>query len=236
MTNLFQGKEIIIAGGSSGIGLATAKEFKKQGAEVTVTGRNMEKLKYAEKEGFHAVSLDSTNREALDTFFNSHSLIDHAVISLSGSKGGGNFSELSLPVLREGFAEKFWANLNTLQSVLPHLKRGGSITIVTAISAVAKLPGASGLASINGALEIMIPIIAKEIPHIRINAVSPGVIDTSWWDFLPEETKQATFKQYEKQIPAGRVGRPKEIANAILFLAGNEYMTGKVIGCDGGMA
>ena len=74
------------------------------------------------------------------------------------------------------------------------------------------------------------------MPHILINAVSPGVVDTSWCDFLPEQAKQETFKQYATQIPAGRVGQPDEIANAILFLAGNQFMTGKVIGCDGGMS
>jgi len=85
-------------------------------------------------------------------------------------------------------------------------------------------------------LEVMIPVLAKEITSIRFNAVSPGVVDTPWWGFLSEEAKQETFNNFKKQIPAGRVASPNEIAGVILFLAGNEYMTGKVIACDGGMS
>ena len=236
MNTPFQNKKIIVAGGSSGIGLAAAIQFNKQQAQVTITGRNPGKLKSAAENGLQATTVDSGDRAALDAFFKNYGPVDHLVISLSGSKGIGNFSELSLQVLREGFEEKYWANLNTVQSALPFINNGGSITLVTAISATAQLPGTSGLAAINGALEIMVKVWAKEMPHIRINAVSPGVVDTSWWDFLPEETKQETFKQYAAQIPTGRVGKPDEIADAILFLAGNQFMTGQVIGCDGGMS
>jgi len=236
METPFENKKIIIAGGSSGIGLAAAIQFKQQEAQVTVTGRNPDKLKNAAKTDLQTAVIDSSDREALDSFFKSYGPVDHVVISLSGSKGIGNFAGLSLQVLRDGFEEKYWPILNTVQSALPFINKGGSITLVTAISATAQLPGTSGLAALNGALEIMVPVWAKELTHIRINAVSPGVVDTSWWDFLPEQEKNETFKQYATQIPAGRVGKPDEIANAILFLAGNEYMTGKVIGCDGGMS
>jgi len=236
MTTTFQNKKIIVAGGSSGIGLAAAKQFANQQAQVTVTGRNADKLNEAKQAGLQTAAVDSTNREALDTFFKNQGPIDHLVISLSGSKGIGNFAELSLQVLREGFEEKFFTNLNTIQAALPYISAGGSITLVTAISATAQMPGTSGLGAINGSLEIMVPVLAKEFAGIRINAVSPGVVDTSWWDFLSEQNKQETFKQYATNIPVGRVGKPDEVANVILFLAGNEYMTGKVVGCDGGMA
>jgi NAD(P)-dependent dehydrogenase (short-subunit alcohol dehydrogenase family) len=235
MANSFTNKRIIIAGGSSGIGLAAAIAFAGQHAQVTITGRNQVKLKSAEQKGLAVAAIDSSNREMLDSFFKEYGQVDHLVISLSGNKGAGAFAELPLQILRQGFEEKFWPYLNTIQSALPFINKSGSITLVTAISAIAQLPGTSGLGAINGSLEVMVPVIAKEIVPIRINAVSPGVIDTSWWDFLPEENKQETFKQYSGQILAGRVGKAEEIADAILFLAGNEYMTGKVIGCDGGI-
>ena len=236
MNTQFKNKKIIVAGGSSGIGLTAAILFKQQQAGVTVTGRNPGKLENAKQTGLKTAVVDSCDRETLDSFFKDHGPADHLVISLSGSKGIGDFSTLSLQVLREGFEEKYWPVLNTVQAALPFINDGGSITLVTAISAKAQLPGTSGLAALNGALEIMVPVWAKEITRIRINAVSPGVIDTSWWDFLPEQEKQNTFKQYASHIPAGRIGRPDEIADVILFLAANEYMTGTVIGCDGGMS
>jgi len=236
MTTSFKNQKIIVAGGASGIGLATARQFADQGGMVTVTGRNAEKLKTAEQYGLSTARIDSADRDALDDFFKSYGSIDHLVSSVSGSKGMGNFAELSLQMLREGFDEKFWTNLNTVQAALPYMSKGGSMTVVTAISGIAKLPGTSGLGAINGALEIMIQVWAKELAPIRVNAVSPGVVDTGWWDFLPEEKKQEAFASFAKQIKVGRVGRPEEIAHAILFTAGNTYMTGKIIACDGGLS
>ena len=232
----FQDQKVIVAGGTSGIGRATAKRFVQEGAIVTVTGRNTEKLRSAEKEGLIARGVDSGDRAGLDQFFAESGPFDHLVIATSGGKGMGEFAGLSLTALREGFAEKFWPQLETMQAALPYIKPGGSVTLITAISSVTKKPGTAGLAAINGALELMVPILAQELRTIRLNAVSPGLVDTPWWDFIPAENKQATFAQFTAGIPAGRVAQPEEIADVIVFLAGNGYMTGKVIGCDGGMS
>lgn len=231
-----QDKKIVVAGGTSGIGLATAQRFQQLGGIVTVTGRNAEKLRAAEGLGLKAAAVDIRDRKALDTFFAAHGAVDHVVIAAGGGKGMGEFATLSLDELREGFEAKFWAHLETFQSALPHIPAGGSATFVTAISAIAKLPGVSGLAAINGALEIMVSIWARELRTIRVNAVSPGVIDTPWWDFVPAVDRQATFAQYTAGLPVPREGQPAEVADAIAFLAGNGYITGKVIGVDGGMA
>lgn len=232
----FQNQKIVVAGGSSGIGLATAKRFAGEGASVTVTGRDQEKLRAAEQAGITGIGVDCKDRAALDNFFAGHGQLDHLVVAASGAKGMGEFAGLSLGVLREGFAEKFWSQLETVQAALPFVNAGGSITLITAISSVAKKPGTSGLAAINGALELMVPILAQELKSIRINAVSPGLVDTPWWNFLPAENRQAAFAQFTAGIPAGRVAQPEEIADVIAFLAGNAYMTGKIIGCDGGMS
>jgi NAD(P)-dependent dehydrogenase (short-subunit alcohol dehydrogenase family) len=230
-----QDKKIVVAGGTSGIGLATAQRFQQLGANVTVTGRNPERLRAAEGLGFKAASVDSRDRKALDAFFAAHGAVDHLVIAASGGKGAGEFASLPLDDLREGFEAKFWPQLHTLQSSLNYLQTGGSVTLITAISSIAKLPGVSGLAAINGALELMVPIWARELKPLRVNAVSPGLVDTPWWDFVPKEDRQATFAQYTSGLPIARAGRPEEVADAIVFLAGNEYITGKVLGVDGGL-
>jgi NAD(P)-dependent dehydrogenase (short-subunit alcohol dehydrogenase family) len=230
----FNDQKVVIAGGTSGIGLAAAHYFLQEGARVTVTGRNAGRLAAANEAGLKAQAVDSRDRKALDSFFAAHGPVDHLVIAASGAKGMGNFAELPLEQLREGFAEKFWAQLETVQAALPVLR--GSITLITAISSIARLPGTSGLAAINGALELMVPVLARELAPVRINAVSPGVVDTPWWDFLPEEGKQAAFSQLTASVPARRVAKPEEVADVVGFLAGNAYVTGKVIGVDGGMA
>ncbi|MBO9202210.1 MULTISPECIES: SDR family oxidoreductase [Niastella] len=237
MNGVFENKKVIVIGGSSGIGLATAQTLANSNARVTITGRDAEKLKAIQQtSNIQTQVVDSSDRTALDAFFKQTGSFDHLVITVSGSKGMGNFAELSLADLRAGFEGKFWPQLNTLQAALPYLNNSGSVTLITAISSVAQKPGTSGLAAINGALELMVPVLAQELKPLRINAVSPGVVDTPWWNFAPEAAKQQAFQQLTGNIPAGRVARAEEIADAIVFTLGNSYMTGTVIHCDGGFS
>jgi NAD(P)-dependent dehydrogenase (short-subunit alcohol dehydrogenase family) len=237
MHTAFENRKAIVTGGSSGIGLATAKLLAKQKAIVTITGRNEEKLQQVKQStGLQTAAVDSTDRKALDDFFKKTGKIDHLVISVSGGKGMGNFADLNLNDLREGFEYKFWPQLNTLQAALPYMNTTGSITLITAVSGIAKRPGTSGLAAINGALELMIPVLAQELKPLRINAVSPGVVDTPWWNFVPENDKSKVFEQFTGTIPAGREAKPEEIADAIVFTLGNTYLTGTVVPCDGGFS
>jgi NAD(P)-dependent dehydrogenase (short-subunit alcohol dehydrogenase family) len=231
----FKNQKVIIAGGTSGIGLATARQFKAEGAIVTVTGLRADRVAAAAREGLQARSVDSRDPKALSLFFIAHGPLDHLIIAVGGSKGMGSFAELSLQLLREGFEEKFWPQLNTLQAALPMMNPNGSVTLITGSAAAAKAPGISGLTAINGALELMVPVLARELPSTRINAVSPGVVDTPWWDFIPAEQRSGAFAQFTANIPVKRASQPEEIADAVLFLAGNAYVTGKVVGVDGGM-
>jgi NAD(P)-dependent dehydrogenase (short-subunit alcohol dehydrogenase family) len=237
MSNNLQNQKVIIAGGSSGIGLATAQLLYAQNAQITITGRDTTKLEKVKQEFplIETVSLDSGNTKDLSAFFSERGIFQHLIITVSGAKGGGPFSSLSLEDLRDGFEAKFWAHVKTIQAALPYLQKDGSITIVTASSTSSRLPGTSGLAAINGALEMMIPILAKELQPLRINAVSPGVIDTSWWNFLKEEDKKATFDNFSKQVCVGRIGRPEEVANAILSMMTNDYINGTILSCNGGL-
>ena len=111
----------------------------------------------------------------------------------------------------------------------------GSITFVTAVSGRVGNPDTSGLAAINGALAAMVLPLAHELGPIRVNAVSPGVIDTPWWEKHPEELKNRIFEQIAASVPMRRIGRPEEVADAIVFLAGNGYVTGVILDVDGGM-
>ena len=97
-------------------------------------------------------------------------------------------------------------------------------------------PGTVGLAAINGAIEAMVRPLAAELAPVRVNAVSPGVIDTAWWNWLPEDQKQGVFDQYGKASLVGRVGQPGEVAQVIKLLVENAFMTGQVIVCDGGLS
>lgn len=145
MSESFESKKVIIAGGSSGIGLATAAKLAGEKAHVTVTGRSAARLADATKiiPGIHTAALDSGNRKDLNAFFDTRGNFDHLVIAVSGSKGAGKFADLPLDELRDGFEGKFWPQLNTLQAALPYVNKGGSITLITAISAISRAPGVS---------------------------------------------------------------------------------------------
>jgi len=236
-------RHVAVLGGSSGVGLATVRRLAAAGAHVVATGRDDAKLRAALAglgplgADVRAAAFDANDRAALDAFFAGFGAgrLDHLVLTLSGGEGAGPLAQLDLAALRRGFEAKFWPQLSAAQAALPALASGGSITFVSAISARIANPGYAGLAAINGALEAMIGSLARELAPSRVNAVSPGVIDTPWWDRVPAAAKAAVFAQQAAGNPAGRVGQPDDVAHAIQFLVENGFMTGAVIECDGGM-
>ena len=226
----------IIVGGSSGIGLATAKHLIAKGYRVTVTGRDRSKLDAA-KAGLgdaETVAIDATDRPAMRAFFAGTGGFDHLVLAFGSRKGAGPFASVDMTDVREGFEEKVYPQFASAQAALPSLNQGGSITFISAVSAEAAMPGTAGIGAANAAVAMLVPILAAELKPLRVNGVSPGVIDTPWWDFLPAEHKQAAFADFARRTPVGRIGRPEDVADAIGFLIGNSFMTGHMIVCDGG--
>jgi NAD(P)-dependent dehydrogenase (short-subunit alcohol dehydrogenase family) len=231
-------QKVVIMGGTSGIGFATAKAAASAGAVVVVTGRDSEKLKRATSElpdPAEGVLVDATSLDALNSFYKNLGPFDHLVLSVSGRVGGGPFKSLGVNLLKQAFEAKFFAYFMAVQASLQTLRTDGSIVLVTASSARTSYPGTAGLAAVNGALEAMGPTLALELKPTRVNAVSPGVIETSWWDAWPKEQREAAFAQVAASTPVGRIGQPEDIAQAILLLLGNSFMTGTVIECDGGI-
>jgi NAD(P)-dependent dehydrogenase (short-subunit alcohol dehydrogenase family) len=229
----FKNERVIVIGGSSGIGRSTAELLSEQGADVVVTGRSAAKL--AEFTAIRAEQVDATDRAALDGLFARLGPFDHLVVSVSGGEGAGPFRELDLDAVRRAFAGKTFAQLEVVQAALPTLRAPGSVTLITAGSAQAALPGTVGLAAVNGALEAAIRPLAGELAPIRVNAVSPGVVDTAWWDAMPAAQRSAFFDDLSARIPLGRVARPQEVAATIMLLIGSTYVTGQVLVADGGL-
>jgi len=229
---------VMIAGGSSGIGLSTARFLIDYGASVIITGRDAKKLESASRllgPGTSSIAFDAANSQARAKALAGIGQLDHLVISLSGGKGAGTFQTLSEVDLRTGFEAKFWTNFSLAHDAVECLSPKGSITFVSSISARAANPGTAGLAAINAAIEGLVKPLAVELQPLRVNAVAPGVVDTPWWDWLSEEQKKATFESFAAATPEGRVGKPEDIASAIVFLIGNSFITGCVIECDGGL-
>lgn len=230
----------VVIGGTAGIGLAAARALAAEGHRVTVVGRDPERLKNALAEigGQHAQGrvASMTDRAALDALFAELGPFDNLVVTAPGTGCPGPLAELDLEALEQAFSTKFTGTAHAIQAALPHLSAQGSITLVSAGSAQAALPGTAGLAAVNGAVEVLVPTLALELAPIRVNCVSPGVVDTDWWERVGSAQERAeALAGFTSHIPAGRPGRPEEVADVIAMLVRNAYLTGTVIPVDGGL-
>jgi NAD(P)-dependent dehydrogenase (short-subunit alcohol dehydrogenase family) len=228
---------VVIVGGTSGIGLATARRLLKDGMAVIVAGRNKDRLDAALAElGTSATgqTVDARDEADLARLFDEIGPIDHVVVTVTGPSGTTPFREIDRDQLQAHYTGKLMAHTATMQAALPHLNAGGSITLVSAASAGGAMPTTAALAAINAGVEAMVPVLAVELAPVRVNAVSPGVIDTDWWNFLPDGARVEVFDSIAATTPVGRVGTADDVADAIEFLVGNTFTTGIVIRVDGG--
>lgn len=226
----------LVVGGTSGIGLATARRLHALGARVHIVGRGKERLDEIattdpELTGHRA---DGGNRAEIGAVVEAVGSIDWLIVALSGSDGPGPIADLDLDVLRHAFDAKFWGHITTIQAALPHLAPTGSITVLGAVTARAGMPGTAGIAAINGAVEALVKPLAAELAPIRVNGVSPGVVDTPWWSGVPEDARQAYFTQVARVLPARRVATADDIAEVVVLAATNANLTGTIIEADGG--
>lgn len=230
-------KKALVFGGSSGIGEAAAAALAGSGFVVSIVGRDRQRLAAAQARlgsGVTAHAADASDREAVEGVFGTIGEVDAVVIAVSGGKGAGSFLQLSLDDLREALEQKLMAQLTVAQVAARHVKAGGSITFVTAASARSVIRGTCGLAAVNAALEAVVPILALELAPIRVNAISPGIIDTPWWESMPAAVKSEFFEKAAATLPAGRVGTAPEVGAVAALLAGSGFVTGSVYEVDGG--
>lgn len=227
---------VMVFGGCSGIGEATARLAREEGFRVFVVGRSRDKLDAAVARigGVQGIVADASDRVAVERAFSEAGRVDHVVICVSGGKGAGLFAEVDLADIRQAFEAKALAQLTVAQSAARRVTAGGSITFVTAASARSVIRGTAGLAAVNGAIEAAVPVLALELAPTRVNAVSPGIVDTPWWEGMPASTKEAFFRTASAALPVGRVGKPEEIARALLFILKTGFVTGSVYEVDGG--
>lgn len=231
------GSRAWVFGGTSGIGLATARQLAEAGCEVVVAGRSAEGLAKALAAlpcGVHGEAVDAADPAALAAAFERHGVFQHLVVSIGGASAIGPYRELDEAKLRATFEGKYWAYQRVTMAALRHL-REGSITWVTGAAARAAIPGMSALAASNGALHAMVGPLARELAPIRVNAVSPGFVDTPYWErALDPEARRRTYAAMAAAVPVQRVGTPDDVAAAIVLCAANGFVTGAVIDCDGG--
>jgi NAD(P)-dependent dehydrogenase (short-subunit alcohol dehydrogenase family) len=230
-------QRVLIVGGSSGIGLATAQLAADADAEVVITGRNAERLAEAERtisgesRSFH---LSYDNPDSVEKLMTTLKQIDHLVLAGSSDVAWGPFHEISLAQLERYFHGKLFGYWRTIQAALNILRADGSITLLAGVAGRVTLPSASALAAVNGAVIQFGRALAQELAPIRVNVVSPGFIDTPAYDALPAARKQEIIDEFSRKLPVGRVGAPKDVAPTILLLMASNFTTGATFDIDGG--
>ena len=229
------GKNVVVIGGTSGIGLATATAALQQGAEVWAASRSQDKIDRAQSDhpDIHFSQVDTHNPDGLSTLFSSIGRIDHLVGAATGAtRTQAPFMEQTDTEFRAAF-DKFWGYTHVVRMGTPHLADQGSITLVSGTPARRCNPGMISVSCTGCAVEGLVRALAKELAPQRVNAVAPGIIDTPMFDHFGEK-KAATMTAIGKGMPLGRVGLPDEVAEAIMLSMTNNYMTGVVIDIDGG--
>ena len=226
----------LVVGGTSGIGLATARRLHGLGATVHIAGRGKERLDdvAASDPGLIGHQADGASAAEIGALAEAIGTIEWLIVTLSGSDGAGPLTGLDLAVLRRAFDAKFWGHITTVQAALPYLAADGSVTLLGAISARAGAPGIAGIAAINGAVEALVKPLAVELAPIRVNGISPGFVDTPWWAALPDEARQAYFAQAAGALLTRRIATADDVADAVVLAATNPNVTGTIIETDGG--
>ncbi|WNG40280.1 glucose 1-dehydrogenase [Archangium violaceum] len=248
MSNKLQGKVAVVTGGTTGIGLATAKRFAAEGATVFITGRRQAELDAAVKTiGPNATGVrgDVSNLADIDRLYEAVKQKQATIDILFANAGGGEFASLG-SITEKHFDDTFATNVKgvlfTVQKALPLLRDGASIILTSSTTSIQGTPAFSVYSATKAAVRNFARswILDLKDRRIRVNAISPGPIKTPGLHGLAksEEEARALFDQMASTIPLGRLGDPDEVAKAAVFLGSDDssFVNGVELFVDGGAA
>jgi NAD(P)-dependent dehydrogenase (short-subunit alcohol dehydrogenase family) len=226
------GKKVVVIGGSSGIGLATAELAKSQGADVIIASRSAAKLDaIAERLKVTAIPADVTSDQSVAELFKHTGPVDHVVLTAAQLRTGP-FKTVAMEDVRATMEGKFWGAWRVAREA--EIRTGGSLTFVTGFLSVRPRPNSAIISAANGALESLARALALELAPVRVNAVSPGVIDTPIRAAMPEAARKEMLAKTASALPVGRVGMAEDIAQQIASFMNNGFATGSIVYVDGG--
>jgi NAD(P)-dependent dehydrogenase (short-subunit alcohol dehydrogenase family) len=229
--------KIVILGGTSGIGLATAQLAAADGATVVVASSNRERVDAAladlpaDAAGY---ALDVRREEEIRDLFERLGPFDHLAYTAGESLPLGLIAATDLESARRAFQIRFWGAYAAVKHAAPRLRRGGSIVLSSGIASARPLATWTVAGSICGAVEALTRALAVELAPIRVNAVAPGVVRSNLWRAMSENDRSAMYASLEEALPARRAGEVGDVAETFLYLMRNGYSTGTVVTIDGG--
>ena len=236
-------KEVLVVGGSSGIGLAVARAASAQGASVTIASRNQDKLRAAAESidgAANTMVVDATDPKSVQEMFGALGTIDHLAVTTHDS--GKALSRTMLPLadidLEQAeiyFRSRFWAKVICTKYAIPHLSETGSIVLTSGPVARGYTEHHCIHAGNNAAVEAFARKVAPEIGPKRINVVSPGLtMNTETFANVDEESLDHIREYFASNLPVGFVAVPDDVAPAYIFCMTTRYLSGVYIEADGG--
>ncbi len=227
---------VVILGGSSGIGLATAKAARAEGAQVLITGRSAQRLQTARADlggTVRTVVLDVADETGTRTFFQELHHLDHLFITAGTLVKDSRLAPDSA-TLRPAMDTRFWGALYAAKYGALKMNGSGSIVFMSGTAGQRPLDGASVASASCGAVEAFARALAVDLAPIRVNTIQPGFVDTPLLDEVLGAQRAEILAAVATRLPVRRIGRPEEIADAVLFLMKNGYVTGITLTIDGG--
>ncbi|MDR3382785.1 SDR family oxidoreductase [Cupriavidus basilensis] len=238
-TRPLSGRTAVIIGGTSGIGRAVASRVVAAGGAVILGGRSQDaldaELARIEAAGGAACGhvVDMAERESVAAFFARIARLDYLFAP------GATYQVASIhsddhEAVESPFRSKFWGQYHAVHEAAPKIAPDGAIVLMSGAAGARPIKGASAYAACNAAIEGLGRSLALELAPVRVNSVSPGTIDSDLWQRRSAELRSHAFESYSRSTALGRVGSVDEVADAVLFLFGNGYMTGSTLFVDGG--
>lgn len=230
-------QRVVIIGGTSGIGLATAHAAIEQGAEVIIASSRPSSVDAALGElsaGATGHTLDVLDSVAVAAFFEAIGEFDHLAYTAGESLALMPVDGMNLEQARGFFQVRFFGALNAVSIGASHIRPGGSITLTSGSARTRPGAGWSVASSLCGATTSLAGALAVELAPIRVNVVEPGIVRSPLWSGMSTEDQQAMYDQQAATLPAGRVGEVDDIARAFVYSMTQPFMTGTSIPVDGG--
>lgn len=234
MSKNLTGKKILIIGRGSGIAQAIAETALAEGAEIIVAGRNPSMLRetYADRGGVRIESVDVTDEASVESL-SARIAPDH-IVSTASARARGTLGQLDQAALAASFATKVIGPFLLAKHFGPKMPTDGSLVLLSGATAVKPTVGVLGVAATNAAVDSLAKSLALELAPIRVNAVSPGTIDTGAYDALGDEKKRALYEMRAATNPVRRIGDASDIAEAVIFAMTSSFLTGVSLTVDGG--
>jgi NAD(P)-dependent dehydrogenase (short-subunit alcohol dehydrogenase family) len=235
MADLLKDKTVLVVGRGTGIARAIALAARAEGAQVIAAGRDQENLReaYRAQDGLRPEFVDLGDDASIAALAERVGPLDH-VVSTASARARGKIAELDREAVRLSLDTKVIGPLMLARAFRSQINEGGSLLLFSGVAAFKIEIGTLAVAITNGAADTLTRALAVELAPIRVNAISPGVIDSGAWDALGADGKARKFDHVSATNPAGRIGSTEDVAQAALFAMTSTFLTGVTLPIDGG--